>query len=502
MSTPISRRRALALGGTGLVAVLAGTAGWIATTQPGPGPSAGAGAGTGAATGAELVAPPLLDSGGGRLRIELVAAPGVRLAGRDTRALGYNGTSPGPTLRVRPGDELAVRLTNRLDQPTNLHTHGLRVSPQANSDNPFLRVDPDTSLDYLIRVPTDHPPGTHWYHPHHHGTVADQVFGGLAGALIVDGGPTLPVAADRVLLVGDITLDAGGAPVPASPAERMPGREGALVLINGQHQPRIPAAPRATQRWRIINTCVARVLSLRLDGHPLTQIAQDGTYLPAPVRRDRLVLAPGARADVLITPTATGRFALITDPYDRGRTPMTSGSTTTEPITLATLDSNGAPAPTPVIPATLPAEPPPPPATAARTITFHMGMGGGMGDAAGGGGMGGGGMAFTIDGRGFDPARTDQTVAAGAVEDWTLRNTGPLAHPFHLHAWPFTVLATSDATPPSGAPQDVVLVPPGGWARIRIPFTRQTGRTVYHCHILDHEDLGMMATIDVQATGA
>ena len=245
-------------------------------------------------TGAELGAPPLLDSSEGRLQIELVAAPGVRLAGRDTRALGFNGTSPGPTLRVRPGDELAVRLTNRLDQPTNLHTHGLRVSPQGNSDNPFLRVDPGTSFDYLIRVPTDHPPGTHWYHPHHHGTVADQVSGGLAGALIVDGGPALPVAADRVLLVSDITLDTTGTPVPASPMERMQGREGALVLVNGQHQPAIPAVPQATQRWRIVNTCVARVLSLRLEGHPLAQIAHDGTYLRAPARHDRLVLPPAA----------------------------------------------------------------------------------------------------------------------------------------------------------------------------------------------------------------
>ena len=198
MSAPISRRRALVLGGAGVVAVVAGTTGWIATADNGPGPT-GTGSGT-AETGAELGAPPLLDSSEGRLQIELVAAPGVRLAGRDTRALGFNGTSPGPTLRVRPGDELAIRLTNRLDQPTNLHTHGLRVSPQGNSDNPFLRVDPGTSFDYLIRVPTDHPPGTNWYHPHHHGTVADQVSGGLAGALIVDGGPALPVAADRVLL--------------------------------------------------------------------------------------------------------------------------------------------------------------------------------------------------------------------------------------------------------------------------------------------------------------
>ena len=307
MSAPISRRRALVLGGAGVVAVVAGTTGWIATADNGPGlPDNGSGA---AETGAELGAPPLLDSSEGRLQIELVAAPGVRLAGRDTRALGFNGTSPGPTLRVRPGDELAVRLTNRLDQPTNLHTHGLRVSPQGNSDNPFLRVDPGTSFDYLIRVPTDHPAGTHWYHPHHHGTVADQVSGGLAGALIVDGGPALPVAADRVLLISDITLDTTGTPVPASPMERMQGREGALVLVNGQHQPAIPAVPQATQRWRIVNTCVARVLSLRLEGHPLVQIAHDGTYLPAPARHDRLVLAPGSRADVLVTPTGTGRFA-------------------------------------------------------------------------------------------------------------------------------------------------------------------------------------------------
>jgi len=480
------------LGGAGVVAVVAGTAGWIATAGPS---GTNSGDGTGAAeTGAELAAPPLLDSREGKLQVELVAAPGVRLAGRDTRALGFNASSPGPTLRVRPGDVLAVRLTNRLDQPTNLHTHGLRVSPQANSDNPFLRIDPGSSLDYLIRIPTHHPPGTHWYHPHHHGTVADQVSGGLAGALLVDGGPTLPVATDRVLLVGDITLDTFGTPVPASPIERMQGREGALVLVNGQHQPLVPAVPQGTQRWRIINTCVARVLSLSLAGHPLMQIAQDGTYLRAPARRDRLVLAPGARADVLVTPTGTGRFALVTDPYDRGTTSMTGGVTpTVGPITLATLDSSGTPAPTPAFPATLPAEPPPSPATAERTITFQMGMGG-MGD-----GMG---MAFTIDGRGFDPARTDQAVTAGAVENWTVRNTGPLAHPFHLHAWPFTVLATSDATPPTGVPQDVVLVPPGGWARIRIPFTHQTGRTVYHCHILDHEDLGMMATIDVQPAGA
>jgi FtsP/CotA-like multicopper oxidase with cupredoxin domain len=226
--------------------------------------------------------------------------------------------------------------------------------------------------------------------------------------------------------------------------ERMQGREGALVLVNGQHQPAIPAVPQATQQWRIVNTCVARVLSLRLEGHPLVQIAHDGTYLRAPAPHDRLVLPPGSRADVLVTPTGTGRFTLATDPYDRGTIGgMRGGGTPAAgPITVATLVSSGAPAPTPALPAALPAEPAPPPATAERTITFQMDMGGT------GGGMG---MAFTIDGRRFDPARTDQHVTAGTTEDWTVRNNGPLAHPFHLHAWPFTVVERHGESPPTHA---------------------------------------------------
>ena len=116
----------------------------------------------------------------------------------------------------------------------------------------------------------------------------------------------------------------------------------------------------------------------------------------------------------------------------------------------------------------------------------------------GGGGMGGGGMAaVSVDGRTFDPDRDDQTVGFGSTEEWIVTNTGPLAHPFHLHVWPFTVVATGDGRALSGTPQDVVLIPPQGWVRLRIPFTTFRGRSVYHCHILDHEDHGMMATVAV-----
>jgi FtsP/CotA-like multicopper oxidase with cupredoxin domain len=462
--------------------VLTGATGWAVTATTNP----GAGEFQPGADGAELLQPPVLDSRGGRLPVELTAAAGVRLAGRDTSALGFNGGSPGPTLRVRPGDELAVRLTNRLDQPTNLHTHGLRVSPQANSDNPFVTIEPGESFDYLYRIPVDHPAGTHWYHPHHHGLVADQLFGGLVGGLIVDRGTDLPVTTDRLMLVTDTTLDADGTVAPTSAADRAMGREGRLLLVNGQLLPTVTAAPGVTERWRIVNACTSRVLSLRLEGHQLVQIAQDGSFLTRPTTHDRLVLAPGNRADIVVQPRDTGRFALIADPFDRGSM-MGNRTGSTAPTTLATLVGSGPSRTAEPLPAALPAEAPgSAPISRTRQTEFRMGMGGG-------GGM----MAVSIDGRTYDATRDDQTVAFGSTEEWVVTNTSPLAHPFHIHVWPFTVTASSDGAVPVGTPQDVVLIPPRGWVRLRIPFTGFSGRTVYHCHVLDHEDAGMMATVVV-----
>ncbi|MEW1775154.1 multicopper oxidase family protein [Streptomyces sp. NPDC086777] len=483
---PISRRRALGLLGLGT----AGAAGWATGlgVPPSDRPKS-------AARG--LAEPQVLASRDGLLDVRLVAAPGVRLAGRDTAGWGFNGTSPGPTLRVRPGDLLRVRLVNHIDQPTNLHTHGMHVSPSGNSDNPFLTIEPGDSFDYAIRIPARHPAGTFWYHPHHHGTVADQIFAGLVGALLVEGAggeADLPVNGDRLLLVTDTTLDGAGRVASPTMMARMRGREGDLVLVNGQRQPVITAAPGSVQRWRVINGCVSRVLALRLDGHRLTQVALDGAFLPAPVDRDQVMLAPGNRADLLVRPTGSGQYALVSAPYDRGGLGMMGGMMDGGPsasgqVTLATLATAGPAATSPSLPETLPAPAVPQgPVTRQRRLTFAMGMGG----------MGMGGMGFTIDGRAFAPDRDDQSVALGTVEEWTVVNTSPMDHPFHLHVWPFHVLAGSAGMPPVGVLQNVVLVPARGWVRLRIRFSDFAGRSVFHCHILDHEDLGMMATVNVR----
>jgi FtsP/CotA-like multicopper oxidase with cupredoxin domain len=486
---PISRRRTLALLALGVASTAVGATGWL-TGWGAPRRSRF----TPAGTGLSLAQPEVLASSSGVLELRLTAAPGVRLAGQDTSAQGYNGSSPGPTLRVRPGDELQVQLVNRLDQPTNLHTHGLRVSPSGNSDNPFVTVRPGDSFDYTFHIPADHPAGTFWYHPHHHGTVADQIFSGLVGALLVEDETALPVADDLVLLVTDTTLDGAGHVAPAGRMARMQGREGDLVLVNGQHEPVIAATPGAAQRWRVINGCTSRVIAVRLEGHSLTQVAVDGIFLPAPVDRDHVLLAPGNRTDLLVRPTGDGDYALVSGPYDRGSAAMMGGgmggddSPNDSTVRLATMSVSGPASASPPYPTMLPA-PPVPQGLAAgqRRLNFAMGMAAGMGA-----------MAFTIDGRTFDPDRDDQTVALGTTEEWTVVNTSPMDHPFHLHGWPFHVLDGAAGTPPTGVQQDVVLVPARGWVRLRIPFTDHPGRSVYHCHILDHEDLGMMGTINVR----
>jgi FtsP/CotA-like multicopper oxidase with cupredoxin domain len=482
---PISRRAALQLTVLGVASAVVGGAGLWRASSPSPGA-------TGASAG-ELVEPRVLASANGVLAVELLAAGvTVEVGGRAVRALGYNGTVPGPTWRVRPGDRLQVTLVNELDHATNLHTHGLFVSPDGNGDNPFVAVQPGQRFDYDIQLPEDHPPGLFWYHPHHHGTVADQVFAGLYGAIIVEDPTEPPVTRERVLVVSDITIDVSGDVAAATRSDRMMGREGETVLVNGQVRPVLRARPGERERWRVVNACVSRHLDLRVPGQDLALLGMDSARTATPTAVDRVILAPGNRAD-LIVQTTPGSAEVLAVPVDRGAPMgmmMGGGPTSGATVTLARLEVDGAPA-GPLDP--LPSQPAPRDLAGVdvarrRELTLTMGMGMGMG----------GGMSFTIDGKEFDPDRIDENVTVGDVEEWTLVNTSPMDHPFHLHVWPMQVLREGTRTPEDVTRRDVVSIPAQGSTVVRIPFDRYAGRTVYHCHILDHEDLGMMGVI--QAT--
>ena len=451
-------------------------------------------------TGTPFVEPEILTSERGLLEVTLRAAP-TEVPWRDaTRyAYTYNGSTPGPTLRVRPGDRLVVHLENRLGDDTNLHTHGLHVSPEGDADNIFIRVPPGQSRTYTYDIPQDHRSGLFWYHPHAHGTVAEQVAAGLAGAIIVaddiDDLPEIAASSERLWVLSDPPIGNGPDIVDVGAIDAMMGRSGAEILVNGTALPDLAVDAGTLERWRIVNASASRYYRLVLDDHPLHRIASDGGRLSTPDRVDEILLAPGERTELLITPTTSGTFAVRALPYDRGSPAMGGGmmgdgmmgdaSTATHEAAIATMTVRGLSEAAALPPSlldigALEASA----ARASRVLELGEQVGAMMGGAM---------MSFTIDGRTFDAERTDISVDLDTVEEWVIRNPTHMDHPIHLHVWPFLVV---DASPATGW-KDTINVPAGESVRILIPFIGITGRTVYHCHILDHEDLGMMGTIEI-----
>lgn len=482
---PVSRRQALALGVAGTAAVAVGGGGLLWAQAP-----------FRPETGDRLKEPVNLSSQDRVLKLRLEAAPArIMVAGRPASVAAYNGSLPGPTLRLRPGDRLRVALVNRLDKATNLHVHGLHVSPAGNGDNSFVSVQPGESFDYEYDLPANHPSGTFWYHPHHHGSVADQLAAGLYGAIVVEDPERLPVSRERLLVVSDISLTGSGSLRPPSAAEQVMGREGETVLVNGQVRPVLSATAGDRERWRVINACPARYLRLQLEGSQLQMLAFDGRSLAAPAEVDEVVLAPGNRTDLLVE-AVNGPTILWAATFDRGSMTGMMGSGQgphTQPVDLLSLETSGTHlSGLPPVTGTgrlrdLRTEP----VAARRRLDFSMGMGMGSG-------MSPGMMSFTINGKVFDPGRIDEMVGVGSVEEWTLTNSSPMDHPMHLHVWPMQVIQHDDQSLPGPRWQDVVNIPARSEVKVLVSFDDFPGRSVFHCHILDHEDRGMMGVIEAR----
>ncbi len=456
-------------------------------------------------TNSSLAASPMT-SQGGVLDLPLTAQAGpVSLAGRSAALYSYNGSVPGPRLEVKPGDQLRIRFTNRLPELTNLHLHGLHVSPGGNADNVFLEIPPGESQTYEYSIPPDHRGGTYWYHPLVHHLIARQVWAGLAGLLIVRGElddiPEIRDAEEEFLVLKDFGLDENGDLLMPDPSPQiMQGREGDLVLVNGELNPTFRIPKDGLLRLRFLNASVARYYRLQLEDHPMYLIATDGGPIAEPFEMRELLLAPGERAEVLVRgERLPGQYRLMNLPYRRFNMGMMGGgcimggtpSSSDEPTVLATLQYQESGRALPLPTRLVPVEPLPEP-TEERHLVFGHSV------------MCMQGMEFTINGVTFDPERTDTIVKVGTVEEWEIVNGGGMMmmdfdHPFHLHTNAFQVVSENDQSPRFRAWRDVVNVPMGESVRIRIPFQDFLGRTVYHCHILDHEDLGMMAVIEMRA---
>ncbi len=442
-----------------------------------------------------MTQPSVLSSEDGILELTL-RAEASQIPWRDgTRfALTYNGGTTGPTLQIRPGDKLIIHLENELEEKTNLHTHGLHVSPEGNADNVFVSIPPGETFTYEYDIPLSQRSGMFWYHPHDHGTVAKQVAGGLAGVILVrdslDDLPWLAQSTERVLVLSDPPIGSDSRILDVGGMDAMAGRQGDAVLVNGVQAPTMTTEVGKLERWRMVNASSSRYYRLALTEHQLHLIGTDGGRLSEPRPVSDLLLAPGERIEFGITPEKAGEYELRALPYDRGGMGMggmmgnrgDAGGSTDLTIAILSVTGTGPAAslPNQIDPEANPGllEP-----TAKRVLTLGMGMGGMMG----------GGMSFTIDGNAFDGARTDSRVRFETVEEWEIVNTTPMDHPFHLHVWPFVL-----ANDVNAGWKDTINVPANRSVKILVPFIGLMGRTVYHCHILDHEDLGMMGTIEVR----
>ena len=440
------------------------------------------------AQGPSFPEPKVVRSQGGLLSLKLSATPTpLALAGQRATLLTYGGSFPGPTLRVRPRDTVRLTLENRLPEPTNLHWHGLPISPKV--DDPFLEIPPGESWTYEFTVPKELA-GTFWYHPHLHGRVAPQLFAGLLGALVVESSldaiPELREAEEHLLVLKDLALQ-GGRPAPHTPMDWMNGKEGDLVLVNGALRPTL-VAQKATLRLRLLNASNARYYRLALQDHPLYLIAADGGFLEEPLEVSELLLAPGERAEVLVRLRKEGRFLLQALPYDRGAMgmmdmggmahAMPQGPSRPETLLYLTAPKNPKPLPLPKALSPFPTLPAP---VVTRRLVLTEDM-----------------MAarFFINGQVFDHRRVDLKGQAQTVEVWEVENQGDMDHPFHLHVHPFQVLSVGGRPFPYRAWKDVVNLKAGEVARLLVPL-REKGRTVFHCHIVEHEDRGMMGVLEV-----
>lgn len=428
----------------------------------------------------DLRDPPEILSRNGLLRTRIVVERRkVRLAGRDLWALTYNGMYMPPTLRLRPGDRMEVSFANKLDQQTNLHVHGMHVSPVGNSDNVFLKIEPGKSFTYKYAFPKSLEPGTYWYHPHPHTLSAAQTAGGMAGLIVVDGLDTYLPAALRGItqhvvalkdfqLVGDDVKTTNlkiGAPTTRT--------------VNGQLDPRIRIRPGETQLWRLANIGANIFYKVALPGTRFHVVAQDGYPVNKVYSVDSLVIPAGARYDVLVQGPKAGVSELRTLPYDTGK-----AGNRFPGVTLATVRSEGEP----MRPVALPTAFAPvddlgdEPVAGRKTVTFTENKAGTL---------------FYINHKQFDHHRVDFRARLNTVEEWTIKNDSDEVHSFHIHTNDFQVMSINGEAQTNYGLRDTVDVPPRGTMVVRIRFLDYPGRTVLHCHILNHEDAGMMAVLQI-----
>lgn len=446
-----------------------------------------------ATVGRPLAEPPILEDSNPApdvVEFSLTASAHQRhlVPGASSEAWVYNGSFPGPTLDVEEGDSVVVRLHNDLDEPTTIHWHGLHLPYHADG-SPYHPVEPGETYTYTFRIP-EGTAGTYWYHPHPDERTTKQLGMGLFGALIVRD-PDDPVPdgiEERLLVLSDNRFDADGTisfPEEGSHQDDVDfqnGREGDVFFVNGQRMPRIEIGAGEIQRWRILNASGARVFRLSLPGHTLLEVGSDGGLFEVPVEREEILIANTERVEVLVRGEAEpGAVVALRDlPYDRYRPLFRPDDWDEERALLTVAYRDHPPVQSPEIPDRLRVVTPieVTDSTPVRVMRLSQGR---------------------INGNLMDMDRIDARSRLGETEIWEIRNLVGMDHPFHLHGFRFQVISRNGEPVPFLKWKDTVNVPARETVRFAVRYTDYPGRWMFHCHIVDHEDMGMMGVLEVEA---
>lgn len=492
----IDRRDFLRVCGVGAVGVL-GCGGNAPGAPDAPGSSG------------DFTVPPLLEGelvdGTRVFRLQLQTGTVEWVPGRPTATYGANGDVLGPTLRFRRGERVRVEVTNALGVTTTLHWHGLQL-PARVDGGPYQTIAPGAT--WLSEYDVIQRAMTAWYHPHQMHETARHVYMGLAGLILVeDPAQTVELPStygvdDLPLVIQDRRLFADGTH-PYSPGktpsmhDHMAGLRGETMLVNGRITPRA-VVPRGLVRLRVLNGSNARIYNFGFsDDRTFLHVASDGGLLDAPITTRRVVLAPGERAELLVDfggdpegaevelasysgevfgELFTGMMgANLADALDR-----TTFSIMT--FQAGAVPARSIAAPTAFDPIVRDAE-----ADAVRTRTIAMSM------QAGSVFINGAQMTQL----GAVPAAINFQIRANDAEIWQVTNTSGMAHPLHIHNRHFQILTIDGQPPPPALAgwKDTVIIRPGRVVRLLLRFEGTPDAEspyLFHCHILEHEDMGMM----------
>lgn len=451
-----------------------------------------------------LPIPRLIDAAASRHSVNLKAMTGRHafIAGKPTRTYGYSASILGPVVRVHRGDEVEMVVENHLDAATTVHWHGLLV-PGYNDGGPQQLIQPRERWRPVLKI--DQPATTLWFHPHPHGDTARQIYMGLAGMLIVDDGSDAQLGLPRSFGVDDLPLvlqdrqfDSDGSigydNKTLEPLDIAYGARGDTIIVNGAIAP-VARVPAGLVRLRLLNAANAQNYELRFgDRRTFHVIASDGGFLSAPVPVRQLIIAPAERFEVLVDFADGKPVMLETGPDEQmGIFGRVAPDASSDYVPVMRFEPTVARPAIKELPTHLTEPAPVNPASAVqrRQLVLNSGL---CATRPGAGGHADMASLIGINGKPFDIGRIDIETKLGTTEVWEITSIG-MAHPFHVHGALFRVLSIEGQRPPAHLAgwKDTLLVEDK--AELLVAFDRPATRTrpfMFHCHILEHEEAGLM----------